>query len=66
MVQKMTEKMVIEFNKDNDPLHCNTLMQKAGGNPSGTKLCQKYKCPVCLRTWTNVKEPFTPEKERNG
>ena len=58
------ERMIIERSPDNEPMHCGVIMQNAGGNPSGTKMCQRYKCNVCRRTWTDVNKPFIPKDER--
>jgi hypothetical protein len=56
------EKMIIIFNEFGQPTHCGEVMWEAGSNPSGTKKCQKYKCKVCLRTWTDVNKPYSKIK----
>ncbi len=42
---------------DGRPLcpYCGTIrMARAGGNPSGRRDCQRYKCSKCKRTWTDT------------
>ncbi len=65
-MSQIKEKMVVVFNENDKPTHCGEVMWEAGGNPSGTKMCQKYKCKVCLRTWTDIGKPFVPKSKINA